>query len=135
MSPASFECWIRGLTNRQAYLVSVTAHSAAGPSAPAAVNSPVTPLPFVKIKLKAKKKASVLYIDIDPNLKKKRYWKFRIQKQASDGSWITLKKTYKSAGSKERRTINKKKGTYRVIVLAKYSYQETVSSTSVTLRK
>ena len=44
-SPNSYECWILGLTNGQAYLVSVTAHSASGVSTPTfAVNGAVTPL-------------------------------------------------------------------------------------------
>ena len=48
---------------------------------------------------------------------------------------MTMKQSYKSVGSKERRTVNLKKGTYRVVVLPKRGYQLTVSPTTVRLKK
>ena len=73
-------------------------------------------------------------VDVDPNQKGKGYWKFKVQYQKKDGSWGQYKKTYKTVGKKETRTINFKKGNYRVVVLPKYGL---ASSTSVivTLKK
>lgn len=125
---------VNGLANQRGYVFSVVAVSASGRSTPVSVG-PVVPRPFVTVRVKAKKKASVLYIDIDPNLENRRYWTFLLQRQASDGSWITLRRVYRSAGSKERRTIDVKKGTYRVVVLAKYGYQQTVSAGTARLKR
>ena len=44
-----------------------------------------------------------------------------------DGSWKSLK-SYKTHGSRETRTINLPKGTYRVVVRAKYGFAETPSA-------
>ena len=84
------------------------------------------------MKVKAVKKKSKLKVDVNPN-KGSGYWKFQVQKQRSDGSWKALK-TYKTKGSKETRTINLKKGTYRVVVKPKYGYAGTIS-TEVSLRR
>lgn len=131
-SPRSYECWIRGLTNGQPYLVSVTAHSAAGASVPRmAVNGAVTPLPFVVVRAKAKRSRSVLFIDVDPNLGRG-YWKFYVYKLK--GAEYVKVKGYKTLGSKETRTVNLKKGTYKVQVLPKPGYLATWSQ-PVTLRK
>lgn len=51
----------------------------------------------------------------------------------ANGSWTPLK-TYKTQGNAETRTINLKKGTYRVVVFAKYGYAQTTSA-SVYLKK
>ena len=132
-SPNSYECWIRGLTNGQAYLVSVTAHSAVGASTPTpAANGAVTPLPFVRITVKAKRSGNVLFIDVDPN-KGRGYWKFRVYKLKGT-DYVKVKGTYRTVGSKETRTLNLKKGTYVVQVLAKYGHLTTWSQ-PVTLRK
>lgn len=81
----------------------------------------------------ARRHGNVLYVDVDPNLPKRRYWKFQVFKQAWDGSWVP-KRTYRTSGSQETRTINLPKGTYHVVVQANYGY---LSSTSgpVYLRK
>ena len=98
--------------------------AAAVPTAPAA--------PAASVKVKAVSNKSKLKVDVNPN-KGKGYWKFQVQKQRSDGSWKALK-TYKTKGNKETRTINLKKGTYRVYVKPKYGYSG-VTSTPVYLRR
>ena len=76
-------------------------------------------------------KKGKLYVDVDPN-KGKGYWKFKVQRLKGE-TWKHYK-TYKTSGSKETRTLNLKKGTYRVIVLPKYGLQGAVSE-GVYLRK
>ncbi|MGB7981644.1 MAG: hypothetical protein WCF36_12720 [Candidatus Nanopelagicales bacterium] len=110
------------------------------PRVPAAPTAPTTPSPTqnpppatpVVVKVKATNGKSKLYVDVNPN-KGSGYWKFQVQKQRVDGHWKPVK-TYKTKGSKETRTINLPKGTYRVVVRAKYNYAET-TSTPVTLKR
>jgi hypothetical protein len=97
-----------------------------------AVNGAVTPLPFVRIVEKAKRSGSVLFIDVDPN-KGRGSWKFQVYMLKGAG-YVKVKGTYKTLGSKETRTVNLKKGTYKVQVLAKYGHLATWSQ-PVTLRK
>jgi hypothetical protein len=78
------------------------------------------------VKAKATSGKSKLRVDVNPN-KGKGYWTFQVQRQQADGSWKPLK-TYKTQGSKETRTINLPKGTYQVVVNAKYGYQGTTSA-------
>jgi hypothetical protein len=125
-------CVVPGLGNGQSYTFTVVAHSAAGTSAASAPTSPVTPKPFAVVKVKARRSGNVLFVDVNPNMGR-RYWKFRVEKSLGNDQWAA-QKIYKTAGSKETRTINLKKGTYRVIVLANYGYQDTTSS-PVYLRK
>lgn len=125
-------CVVPGLGNGQSYTFTVVAHSAAGTSVASAPTSPVTPRPFAVVTVKARRSGNVLFVDVNPNMGR-RSWKFRVEKSVGIDQW-TAQKTYKTAGSKETRTINLKKGTYRVIVLANYGYQDTPSS-PVYLRK
>ena len=69
---------------------------------------------------------SKLRVDVNPN-KGTGYWKFRIQKRQSNNTWVTLGRTYKTRGSQETRTVNLKKGTYRVVVKAKYGLSGSTS--------
>ena len=78
------------------------------------------------VKVKAVSKSSKLRVDVNPN-KGNGYWTFQVQRRLADGTWQPLK-TYKTKGSKETRTLNLKKGTYRVVVKAKYGYQGTTSA-------
>jgi hypothetical protein len=96
------------------------------------VNGAVTPLPFVRIVAKAKRSGSVLFIDVDPNLGRGS-WKFQVYK-VKGAEYVKVKGTYKTLGSKETRTVNLKKGTYKIQVLAKPGYLATWSQ-PVTLRK
>lgn len=81
--------------------------------------------PTMIVCTKAIRGRSRLHVNVNPN-KGKGYWKFQVQRQQSDGTWTPLK-TYRTKGSKETRTINLKKGTYRVAVGAKYGYAEATS--------
>jgi hypothetical protein len=70
---------------------------------------------------------STLKVDIDPDMGR-RAWVFQVQRQAGDGSWTTLR-TYRTKGSRETRTINLRKGAYRIHVRARFGYAETYSDT------
>jgi len=78
------------------------------------------------VKVKAVSGKSKLYVDVNPN-KGSGYWTFQVQRKASIDSWLTLK-TYRTKGSKETRTVNLKKGTYRVWVNPKYNHQGAFSA-------
>lgn len=84
------------------------------------------------VKVKAVKGKGKLYVDVNPN-KGKGYWTFQVQ-QFKAGQWSTAKKVYRTLGTKETRTINFKKGTYRVVVASKYGFAATTSA-AVTLKK
>jgi hypothetical protein len=101
----------------------VTTPPAAPPGAPA---SPTTVPPRPVVKVKVLPGSSKFRVDVDPN-KGRGYWRMKVQRQRADGSWSTYKKTYRTVGSKERRTFNFKKGAYRVVVLPKYGYESAVS--------
>ena len=75
----------------------------------------------------------MLHINVNPN-KGRSYWRFRVERLTGTGRWAA-KKTYRTHGSKEVRTINLKKGTYRVVVLAKHGHQRTTSRPATSLRK
>lgn len=84
------------------------------------------PPPTAIVTVKAKGGKSKLYVDVNPN-KGRGYWTFQVQSKRVDNSWGLLK-TYKTQGTKETRTINPKRGTYRVVVNAKYGYRGAVSA-------
>ena len=83
------------------------------------------------VKVKATSKRSKLAVDVNPN-KGKGYWRFQVQR-LDNGKWVSLK-TYKTKGKKEKRTVNLRKGTYRVVVLAKYGYGPTPSGAVVLVK-
>lgn len=105
-------------------------------SAPvASAPTPVATAPTPIVKVKAVSGKGKLKVDVNPNLKGTKYWKFKVQYLKKDGvTWGQYKKSYKTYGKKETRTINFKKGTYRVMVLPKYGYG-TGMSTTVVLKK
>jgi hypothetical protein len=121
------------LVNQQPTMFSIVAISAAGVSDPA-MTTTVVPQPLTAVVATARRSGNVLHVDVNPNLPKQQYWKFRVYKQnLTDGSWVA-RKTYRTAGSKETRTINLPKGTYKVVVLAKYGHQPSASA-PVSLRR
>lgn len=125
-------CVIRGLANKTLYKVSVVSRSADGTSAPSvAVNG--YPLPSVGLIVKAKRSASVLFVDVNPSRGSKS-WLFRVYRLGSDGSTWTSSGTYRTKGAKETRTLNLKKGTYKVLVPAQNTHVDTWSQ-PVVLRK
>jgi hypothetical protein len=103
-------------------------------SAPAGVSggSAAAGKPQVAVRVTARRSGRVLHVNVNPN-KGRSYWRFRVERLNGTGRWVP-KKMYRTHGSKEIRTINLKKGTYRVVVLAKHGYQKTPSQPA-TLRK
>ncbi len=57
-----------------------------------------------------------------------------MQRKNADGTWTALK-TYRTLGSTERRTVNLRKGTYRVWVNPKFGFQGVMSANEVTLKR
>lgn len=102
-------------------------------AAPVVTPPPVTtpPVPTVAVYTKAVSRGGKLYVNVDPD-KGRGYWKFKVQRLKGD-VWKHYK-TYKTYGKKETRTLNLKKGTYRVVVTGKYGYQG-ATSTPVYLKK
>ena len=151
-------CTVSGLANGFSYTFTVVARNAMGdgpvstPSLPVVPTAPpanalvvptvppanalvvptVPPAPSaptagtVGVNIRATSGKSKLFVDVNPN-KGKGFWTFQVEKQRPDGSWQP-KKTYKTSGSKETRSINLARGTYRVVVDGKYGYQGTPSA-------
>jgi hypothetical protein len=57
-----------------------------------------------------------LKVDVDPNLKSGNH-RVKVQVLHKNGTWKTLRTTYATTGKSVTRTLNLKKGTYRVVVL------------------
>ena len=89
--------------------------------------------PTVKALTSRNASKSKLKVNVNPN-KGSGYWTFRVQKRTANGTWSTLSTTYRTKGKYETRTINLRKGTYRVVVAGKYGYHG-ASSKSVTLAR
>ncbi len=98
-------------------------------SAPVTLTGP--PAPTAAVKVRAIGNRSKLRVDVNPN-KGKGFWTFQVQKRVGD-TWVPLK-TYRTLGAKETRTVNLPKGTYRVVVNAKYGFRGTTSG-PVTLKR
>ena len=155
----STSCTITGLANGTEYTFVVATTNRASLTSESAPSNPVTrppplrrsrrwlhrpPLlsrpppatispPTVAVSVKAVSGRSKLHIDVNPN-KGKGHWTFTVQRKAKNGSWGPYQKTYKTLGRRETRTINLPKGTYRVVIRAKYGFAET-TSTAVTLKR
>jgi hypothetical protein len=102
---------------------------------PTIIPTPTPPAaqPIPKVKVTAVSSRSKLKVDVNPNMGSK-YWTFQVQRRNTDGSWKALK-TYRTWGSTERRTVNLRKGTYRVWVNPKFGYQGAMSPNEVTLKR
>ena len=128
-------CTVKGLKTATNYKFRVQARSDVGTSARSAYSNTVVPKPRVRIALKAVDSGNKLLVDVNPNLAGTRYWSFRVQKKVN-GRWVLASRTYYTTQtSKETRTLNLSKGTYRVVVSAKYGYSTTNAPTSVSLRR
>ncbi len=102
-------------------------------SPPTPAPQPVLTQPTARVKLTEVSARSKLKVDVNPN-KGSKYWTFQVQRRNTDGTWRALK-TYRTWGSSERRTINLRKGTYRVWVNPKFGYQGAMSANEVTLKR
>ena len=109
------------------YRVSVLA----GPGTTAAVSKAIALAPTVKVKLTTDKSRNKLKVDVNPN-KGKGFYTFRVQQKVG-AKWVNLK-SYKTQGSAETRTVNLKKGTYRVVVAGKYGYKGAVSNAAALVK-
>lgn len=76
---------------------------------------------------------SKLLVNVDPD-KGPGYWIIRVQAQRTDGSWRTLKRTYRTQGSRETRIIDLPAGTYRVQVRPKFGYLGSTSAEATLAR-
>ena len=107
------------------------------PTTPPTAATPQPPQPAapraVSVTVKPVNRGGKLFVNVNPN-KGHGYWAFRVQHLKKDGTWGTHKTTYRTSGSTETRTLNFKKGTYRVQVHAKYGYTG-ATSTPVTLHR
>lgn len=123
-----------GLAPGVSYRFTVLARNTAGSSTWSAPSAAVTPPPpSVGVVVKAVDSGGSLHVDVNPD-KGSGYWTFKVQKRSSTGAWATLSTTYKTYGAAESRTLNLAKGTYRVVVAAKYGYLSK-TSTAVSLSR
>ncbi|MGB7961846.1 MAG: S8 family serine peptidase [Propionicimonas sp.] len=123
-----------GLAPGVSYRFTVAARNVAGSSPSSAPSAAVTPPPpSAAVAVKALDSGGSLYVDVNPD-KGSGYWTFKVQKRGSTGSWTTLSTTYKTYGASESRTLNLAKGTYRVVVAAKYGYLSKTSAAVVLSR-
>jgi YVTN family beta-propeller protein len=131
----ALSCTVKELKTATNYKFRVQARSAVGTSARSAYSNTVVPKPRVRIALKAVDSGNKLLVDVDPNLAGTRYWSFRVQKKVN-GRWVLASRTYYTTQtSKETRTLNLSRGTYRVVVYARHGYSTTYAPTSVSLRR
>lgn len=68
-----------------------------------------------------------LHVNVNPNLTSGN-WTFLVQQKQSDGTWLTRRKTYRTKGAGEKRTLNFRRGTYRVVLPAQLGYRDVVSA-------
>jgi hypothetical protein len=83
------------------------------------------PIRLPKVSVNAVAKQSKFVVDIDPNMGRKS-WVLQLQRRGDDDVWRDLG-TYRTQGKRETRTINPRKGVYRVHVLPRFGYAETFS--------
>ncbi len=82
--------------------------------------------PQASVRVRAVQGRSKLRVNVDPN-QGARHWKFKVQRQRADGTWVA-KKTYRTRNSGEVRTVNLRRGTYRVWVKPKFGHQGALSA-------
>jgi hypothetical protein len=84
--------------------------------------------PTVRVTASANRYRTKLKVNVDPD-QGSGYWTFRVKKRTASGSWKTLPTRYRTEGPREKRTLDLRRGTYRVKVLAKYGFRGATSST------
>jgi hypothetical protein len=89
------------------------------------VVAPQTTARTASVVVKPVRSRSRLAVNVNPN-RGRGYWVFTVERKRADGSWAALR-TYRTKGTKETRTLDLKRGTYRVQVRAKYGYGATTS--------
>ncbi len=95
--------------------------------------APVAALPSPTLSARAVAGRSKIKVDVNPDMGGKN-WTFQVQRKNSHGFW-TVRKSYRTQGKKETRTINLPKGTYRVWVNPGFGYEGAMSNGEVRLRK
>lgn len=95
--------------------------------------APAVALPIPTVKIKAVSGRSKLKVDVNPDRGSKSYV-FQVQRKEADGSWRAVK-SYETRGATETRTLNLRKGTYRVWVRPGYGFAEAYSPNEVTLKR
>ena len=79
------------------------------------------------VKVRAVSGKSKLHVNVNPNMGRG-YWQFAVQK-LTKGKWRALPTVYKTKTRVETRRLNLRRGTYRVIVMSRYGYDEVMSDT------
>lgn len=118
-------CIVKGLANGTTYTFTVVAKSAHGTSLPSAPSNAVKPSARALVRVGTVDNGGRLFVNVDPN-QGSGYYTFRVQKRVS-GVWRTLPTYYRTVGDGETRTLDLGRGTYRVVVLAKYGFVNTYS--------
>ena len=94
---------------------------------------PAATAPAANVKVKSVSSRGKLHVNVNPN-KGAGFWTFHVQRLQKDGTWGTHARTYRTSGRSETRTLDFRKGTYRVLVNPKYGHQG-VTSDPVALRR
>jgi hypothetical protein len=66
-------------------------------------------------------------VNVDPD-RPSGAWKFRVQAMRTDGSWRTLRRTYRTTGRAELRWVDLPAGTYRIRVIGRSGYLGSISA-------
>ena len=85
------------------------------------------PIPSAVVTVGSVASSAKLGVDVDPDLSAGS-WAFRVQRQRDDGSWRTLRTTYRTHGPDETRILDLPRGTYRVRVLPRMGLTEATSA-------
>jgi hypothetical protein len=108
-------------------------YAAAQPVQASFAVTPAPVLPTPKVTVKAASRRSKLSVRVTPKLADGQRWKFRVQYKKR-GSWSTSTRTYRTKSAKQTRTLNLKKGVYRVVIQPGFGYGG-VTSRAVSLRR
>lgn len=88
--------------------------------------------PAARVTARPRSGRSVLHVNVDPN-RVKGHWTVEVQRRRADGTWRALR-TYRTRGTSQTRTIDLRRGTYRVWVRANHGYEAAISA-EVRLRR